>query len=415
MQSINKRRVVITGMGIKSSIGNDITSYWNNLQNGIHGIRPIEFMDTTGLDIKVASYDYDFDPLEYFDKKELRRTDRFCQLGLAAARDALNGEKLLEYYDPFRVGVVFSSGIGGMGTMEKEHTKCVEKGPNRVSVFFVPMMISNMAAGMISIESGFKGDNLDIVTACASSNHAIGEAFRKIRDGYLDACLAGGAESGISRLTVAGFSNMTALTKSDDPDRASIPFDKERNGFVIGEGAAALVLEELESAKARNAKIYGEIVGYGATGDAYHITKPDPSAQGPARCFINAINDAGIKPEDIDYINAHGTSTGPNDLTETNATKIVFKDHSKNLMMSSTKSMTGHMLGAAGAAEAIATVLALKNGIVPPTVGYKVPDENCDLDYVVDGAREKDIKYAISNSLGFGGHNATVCFKKFEG
>lgn len=415
MQNINKRRVVITGMGIKSSIGNDLTSYWNNLKNGVHGIRPIEFMDTTGLDVKVASYDYNFEPLEYFSKKELRRTDRFCQLALAATRDALNGENLLENYDPFRVGVVFSSGIGGMGTIEKEHIKCMEKGPNRVSVFFIPMMISNMAAGMISIESGFKGDNIDIVTACASSNHAIGEAFRKIRDGYLDACLVGGSESGISCLTVAGFSNLTALTKSDDPDRASIPFDKERDGFVIGEGAAALILEDFESAKARNAKIYGEVVGYGATGDAYHITKPDPSAQGPARCFMNAIKDAGLEPEDIDYINAHGTSTGANDSTETKATKIVFQDHSKKLMMSSTKSMTGHMLGAAGAAEAIATVLSLKNGIVPPTVGYKVPDEDCDLDYVVDGARKKDVKYAISNSLGFGGHNATVCFKKFEG
>ncbi len=411
---MKKRRVVVTGMGIKSSIGNSVSEFWDSLKSGKHGIKPITFMDASKLDISLASYDYDFDPTEYFDKKELRRTDRFCQLAVSSARDALK-ENDLSKYDPYRVGVIFSSGMGGMGTIEREHIKCVENGPNRVSVFFVPMMISNMAAGMVSINTGFKGDNMSIVTACASSNHAIGEAFRKIRDGYLDACVAGGSESGISEFTIAGFRNMTALTKSTDPDRASIPFDKERNGFVMAEGAATLILEELESAKARGANILGEIVGYGATADAYHITKPDPQAESPARCFINAIEDAGINPCDIDYINAHGTSTGPNDYTETKAVKKVFEEHAYELMMSSTKSMTGHMLGAAGAAEAIATILALKNGIVPPTIGYKVPDEECDLDYVTDGARKKDIKYALSNSLGFGGHNATICFKKYEG
>lgn len=411
---MKKRRVVVTGMGIKSSIGNSVSEFWDSLKSGKHGIKPITFMDASKLDISLASYDYDFDPTEYFDKKELRRTDRFCQLAVSSARDALK-ENDLSKYDPYRVGVIFSSGMGGMGTIEREHIKCVENGPNRVSVFFVPMMISNMAAGMVSINTGFKGDNMSIVTACASSNHTIGEAFRKIRDGYLDACVAGGSESGISEFTIAGFRNMTALTKSTDPDRASIPFDKERNGFVMAEGAATLILEELESAKARGANILGEIVGYGATADAYHITKPDPQAESPARCFINAIEDAGINPCDIDYINAHGTSTGPNDYTETKAVKKVFEEHAYELMMSSTKSMTGHMLGAAGAAEAIATILALKNGIVPPTIGYKVPDEECDLDYVTDGARKKDIKYALSNSLGFGGHNATICFKKYEG
>ncbi|MDE5852673.1 MAG: beta-ketoacyl-ACP synthase II [Oscillospiraceae bacterium] len=411
---MKKRRVVVTGMGVKSSIGNSVSEFWDSLKSGKHGIKPITFIDASNLDISLASYDYDFDPTEYFDKKELRRTDRFCQFAISSARDALK-ENDLSKYDPYRVGVIFSSGMGGMGTIEREHIKCVENGPNRVSVFFVPMMIANMAAGMVSIDTGFKGDNMSIVTACASSNNAIGEAFRKIRDGYLDACIAGGSEAGISEFTIAGFMNMTALSKSTDPDRASIPFDKERNGFVMAEGAAALILEELESAKARGANILGEIVGYGATADAYHITKPDPQAESPARCFMNAIEDAGINPCDIDYINAHGTSTGPNDYTETKAVKKVFEDHAYKLMMSSTKSMTGHMLGAAGAAEAIATILALKNGIVPPTVGYKVPDEECDLDYVTDGARKKDIKYALSNSLGFGGHNATICFKKYEG
>lgn len=411
---MKKRRVVVTGMGIKSSIGNDLKTYWNSLKNGIHGIRPIEFIDTKDLEVKVASYDYDFDPLSYFDKKTVRKTDRFCQMALAASKDALDGQDLLSVHDPFRVGVIFSSGIGGIGTVEKEHSKWLERGPGRVSVFLIPMMISNIAAGMISIDAGFKGDNMDITTACTSSTHAIGEAFRKIRDGYLDACVAGGSEAGISGLTIAGFSNMKALTKACDPDRASIPFDKQRSGFVIGEGAAALVLEELEFAKVRGARIYAEILGYGATADAYHITSPDPTAKSPAKCFLNAIQDAGVTPSDIDYINAHGTSTVPNDRIETLATKIVFGEHAHDLMISSTKSMTGHMLGAAGAAEAVATILALKFGIVPPTIGYLHKDEECDLDYVTEGAREKPIKYALSNSLGFGGHNATVCFKKFE-
>lgn len=413
---MEKRRVVITGIGIKSCIGNNVEDFWSNIKAGKHGIKPIEFFDPSNIDVKVAAYDYDFDPTPYFEnKKEIRRTDRFCQFAVASSIDAIeDAGDLKSAYDPFRVGVIFSSGIGGISTIEKENSNFLAKGPKRVSVFFIPMMISNMAAGMVSIKTGFKGDNIDIVTACASSNHAIGEGFRKIRDGYLDACVVGGSEAGISEMTIAGFSNMTALTKSTDPDRASIPFDKERNGFVMAEGAGTLILEDLESAKKRGAKIYAEVAGYGATGDAYHITKPDPTGVGPCRCFQNAIDDAGVKPEEVDYMNAHGTSTGPNDVTETLATKKIFGDHAYKMAISSSKSMIGHMLGAAGAAEGIVTALALKNGIIPPTVGYKIKDEECDLDYVTDGAREKDIKVAISNSLGFGGHNATICFKKYE-
>lgn len=411
---MSKRRVVITGMGIKSCIGNTLDEFWSNICRGRHGIRPIEFFDASRLSVHVAAYDYDFDPAQYFDRKELRRTDRFCQFAVAASVDAAaDAGDLTGAYDPFRVGVIFSSGIGGFQTIEREHCKCLEKGPDRVSVFFIPMMISNIAAGMISMRTGFKGANMSIVTACASSNNALGEAFHKVRDGYLDACVVGGAEAGIGELTMAGFNNMTALTRSEDPDRASIPFDKQRNGFVMGEGAGALVIEELESAKKRGAKIYAEVAGYGATGDAYHITKPDPSAQGPSRCFRMAIEDAGLKPEQIDYINAHGTSTPANEVTETKAIKLAFGEHAYQMAVSSTKSMTGHMLGAAGAAEGIVCAMALHDGVVPPTVGYRVPDEECDLDYVTQGARRAEIRAALSNSLGFGGHNAAVCFKKY--
>lgn len=410
------RRVVITGVGVKTPVGNQLDVFWDNIKNGRHGIKRIDTFDTSDIEVKVAAINSDFDPLEYMEKKELRRTDLFCQFAIAAAQDALQdcGGDLKESYDPYRIGVIVGSGIGGMPTIEAEHQKFLEKGPKRISVFFVPAMISNMAAGMISIRTGFKGANYCPVTACASSNHALGEAFHKIRDGYLDACVTGGTEASLTKFAAAGFMNMTALTKSDDPDRASIPFDKERNGFVMSEGAGILILEELEHAKARGAKIYAEIVGYGATGDAYHITAPDPSAEGPAKCFEFAIQDAGITPDQVDYINAHGTSTGPNDVTETLAVKKVLGDHAKEIYMSSTKSMTGHMLGAAGAVEGIITSLALRNGIVPPTAGYRVPDEECDLNYVTNGAVKADIHYALSNSLGFGGHNATICFKKYE-
>lgn len=410
------RRVVITGMGVKSAIGNTKETFWNSLCQGKHGFKLIDTFDTSDIEIKVAAINSDFNYEECMDKKEARRTDRFCQFAVAAAQEAMNdcGVELKEEYDPYRVGVIVSSGIGGLPILEQEHEKFLAKGPKRVSVFFIPAMISNMAAGMISIRTGLKGANFCPVTACASSNHALGEAFHKIRDGYLDACVAGGAEASITKFSAAGFNNMTALSRSDDPDRASIPFDKERNGFVMGEGAGILILEELEHAKARGAHIYAEVVGYGATGDAYHITSPDPSGESSAKSMEFAYQDAGIQPTDIDYINAHGTSTPLNDKTETAAIKQVFGEHAYKLMVSSTKSMTGHMLGAAGAVEAIATAMALHEGIVPPTVGYQVPDEECDLDCVPNQARKADIKYAMSNSLGFGGHNAAICLKKYE-
>lgn len=368
------------------------------------------------MDVKLAAVNREFDFEEYMDKKEARRTDRFCQFAIGAASDALKdcGSDLKSEYDPYRIGVIVASGIGGLPVMEQEHKKFLEKGAKRVSVFFIPSMISNMAAGLIAIKTGFKGANFCPVTACASSTHALGEAFHKIRHGYLDACVTGGAESSITKFATAGFNNMTALSKSDDPDRASIPFDKERNGFIMGEGAGILILEELEHAKARGAHIYSEIIGYGATDDAYHITAPAPDGEAGEKCLEMAVKDSGMSTVDIDYINAHGTSTIPNDKGETKAIKNLFGEHANKLMVSSSKSMIGHMLGAAGAVEAIITSLALQNGIVPPTAGYRIPDEECDLDYVPIVSRKSDIKVALSNSLGFGGHNATVCLKKYE-
>lgn len=412
---MKKRRVVVTGMGIKCSVGNNLKSYFENLKNGVHGIRPIEFFDCSRLAVKVASYDYDFNPADYFSVRELKRVDRFCQFAVAASVDALKGNELLDFYgDPFKIGVIFSSGIGGFSTWQAQHEQFLKKGPSGVSVFFIPMMISNMAAGMVSIATGFCGSNFGIVSACASSNHAVGEAFHKIRDGYIDACVAGGAEAGMCEFVFSGFQNMMALTRASDENLASIPFDRRRSGFVMGEGAAALVLEELECAKKRKAKIYGEIIGYGATCDAFNITKPKPDGLAQAKCMEKALFDGGVKAFDVDYVNAHGTSTKINDETETLAIKQVFKEHASKLLVSSTKSMTGHLLGAAGAAEAVATILALKNGVVFPTVGYEQPDEKCDLNYVPKKMVEKQIKVAISNSFGFGGHNACVCFKKFE-
>lgn len=410
-----KRRVVVTGLGVKSSVGNDYRSFFDGLKNGKNGIKPISFIDSENVNINVAAYDYEFDPLKYFNKKDLRRTDRFCQFALAATKDLLDGQDVLNFYDPYKVGVIFSSGIGGISTIETEYEKMLNKGPDSVSVFLIPMMISNMAAGLISIETGFKGDNFCITTACASSSHAIGEAFRKIKDGYLDAAITGGAEGGISAFTIAGFYNMRALTDTKDVEVASIPFDRRRSGFVMGEGAAVLFLEELESAKKRGAEIFGEIVGYGVTADAYHITKPDITANSQKIAIINALKEANVAYNKIDYVNAHGTSTKINDSTETKALKLAFGEHAKDLLISSTKSMTGHMLGAAGAAEAIVSILALKEGVIPPTIGLKEKDPECDLFYTPNNAIEKDIKYAISSSFGFGGHNAVLCFKKFEG
>lgn len=410
-----ERRVVVTGMGTVNPIGLSVEEYWNNLVAGRHGINPIQAYDTTNSEVKVAAEVKGFDPLEYFEKKELRRTDRFNQFAVAAAVQAIeNCESRFEDLDPFRVGVIVGSGIGGFQTIEEEYSRFMEKGGNRVSVFFVPMMIINMAAGTISMRYGFKGVNYAPVSACTTSAHAVGEAFRNIKHGYADVCITGGAEAAITEFSISGFNNMKALTKTEDINRASIPFDRERSGFVMGEGGAILVLEELEHAKRRGARIYAEIVGYGATGDAYHMTSPDPEGIGAARAMKNACAEAGITPGQVDYINAHGTSTGLNDKYETKAIKAVFGDYAQKLAVSSTKSMTGHLLGAAGAVEAIACVKALGEGIIPPTVGYREKDEECDLDYVTEGARKQAITYALSNSLGFGGHNGSLLFKKYE-
>lgn len=410
------KRVVITGMGAITPIGKTHEELWASLKEGRHGIAPISAFDASDSPVKLAAEVKGFDPTLYIEKKETRRMDRFCQFAVGAALDALKDSKTkFEDLDPYRVGVIMGSGIGGLQTMEAEHTKLLEKGPDRVSVFFIPMMISNMAAGSIAMKTGFKGTNFCPVTACATSAHAVGEAFRAIKHGYLDACITGGSEATVTRFAVAGFNNMTALSRSTDPDRASIPFDAQRDGFIIGEGGGVLVLEELEHAKARGAEIYAEVVGYGATCDAYHITSPSPDGQAAAKAMSLAIEEAGLKPDEIGYINAHGTSTPLNDKYETGAIKIAFGEAAGKVAISSTKSMTGHLLGAAGAVESIVCAMALKEGVIPPTIGYREADPECDLDYVTEGARKADLKAAISNSLGFGGHNATLCFKKYEG
>lgn len=409
-------RVVITGVGVVSPIGNDIDTFWKNIKEQNTGIDFITKFDTTNFDIKVAAEVKDFDYTKCFEKKELKRTDLYTQYAVEAARQALEdcGSDLKDL-DPFRVGIIVGSGIGGFSSTEEEHTKFLQKGGKRISPFYIPMMISNMAAGTIAIRTGFKGVNYAPVTACATSSHAIGEAFRNIKHGYIDACIAGGSEATISEFAISGFNNMKALSHSQDPKRASIPFDKERDGFVMGEGSGILVLEELEHAKARGAKIYAEIVGYGATGDAFHITSPDPEGEGAAKGMQLAFEEAGLKAEDVDYINAHGTSTPLNERYETIAIKKALGNHAKDVLVSSTKALTGHLLGAAGAVEAIVCAKALNEGFVPGTANFKVPDEECDLNNMTDGSLEKDIKVALSNSLGFGGHNATLCLKKYEG
>lgn len=413
------KRVVITGVGVISSLGsedkNSSPSFWENIKSGKHGISTIEGFDTTALGVSVAAQIKDFDPLTYFDKKELRRTDRYSQFAIGSAMQAMEdcGTDFSDL-DPYRVGVIYGSGIGGLSTIEQEHNKFLEKGPKRVSVYFIPMMISNMAAGLISIKYGFKGPNYAPVTACATSSHALGEAFRLIKNGYTDVCIAGGSEASITEFSMAGFKNMQALSTQTDPDKASIPFDLNRDGFVMAEGGATLVLEELEHAVARNAKIYAEIVGYGCTSDAYHITSPDPNGDGSAKAMELALAEGNISPCEVDYVNAHGTSTPLNDKFETIAIKKTFGEHASKLMISSTKSMTGHLLGAAGAVEGIICAKALYEGVIPPTIGFTTPDPECDLDYVTEGLRKKQIEIAISNSLGFGGHNACVCFKRYK-
>lgn len=408
-------RVVITGIGIVSPIGNNIEEFWSNVKAGNHGIQMIDRFDTKDFPVKVAGQVKGFNPLLSFSKKELRHNDLYCQYAVEATRQAISdcGTDFKEL-DPYRIGVIVGSGIGGINTLESEYGKFIEKGSRRVSPFTIPMLISNMAAGTIAIKYGFKGINYALVSACATSTHTIGEAFEAIKCGRLDVCVAGGSEAAITEFTLAGFNNMKALSDSDDPDRASIPFDKDRNGFVMGEGGAILILESLENAKKRNAKIYAEVIGYGATEDAYHITSPDPTGEAACQAILIACNEGGINPSEIDYINAHGTSTPINDKYETNAIKLALKDSANDVLISSTKSMTGHLLGAAGALEAIVCVKAIDDNFVPMMVGYKNFDPDCDLNYVVNGGIEKEVKYTISNSLVFGGHNATICIKKFE-
>jgi 3-oxoacyl-[acyl-carrier-protein] synthase II len=408
------RRVVITGMGVVSPIGNTVDEFWNNIKANKLGFSYVDDIVRPDFDVKIAAPVKDFTPDKYIDKKEARRIDRFTQFAVCASLDAMEdcGTKF-EDVDPFKKGVIFGVGIGGLDLTMQEHQKYLEKGPDRISVFYIPMMIGNMAAGTISMRTGFKGDNFCTTTACSSSTHAIGEAFRKIKDGYLDVCIAGGTESCVNEFALGGFNNMKALSRSDDLERCSIPFDGERNGFVLGEGCGSLVLEEYEHAKARGAKIYAEIKGYGATGDAYHMTSPDPSGEAAAAAIKAAYTEAGLAPEDIDYINAHGTSTHLNDVGETTAIKKALgEDAARKVVINSTKSMTGHLLGAAGAVEAIVTALSCKEDFVHKTVGYKVPDPECDLDYCVEGNRNMTVNAALTNNLGFGGHNATLCMVK---
>lgn len=409
------KRVVITGLGAITPIGIGKENFWNSLIEGKSGIGAITRFDTTDFDTKIGAEVKDFDPSNYIDKKEARRMDRFTQYSVAGAKLALEDGKVeLDKLNLDKVGVIIGVGIGGMETMETEFTKLRDRGPSRVSPLFIPMMISNMAPGQISMTFGFRGPTMTVTTACASSTHAIGEGFRMISTGNVDMIVAGGADASITPISVAGFCSMKALsTRNDNPTKASRPFDKERDGFVMGEGAGILILEELNHALARGANIYGEIVGYGSTSDAFHITQPDPEAKGATRAMELALEEAAADYHDVDYINAHGTSTYFNDKLETLAIKNVFKEHAKNINISSTKSMTGHLLGAAGGIEAIATIMAIKEGIIPPTINYEYLDEECDLNYTPNEAVKRDINYALSNSLGFGGHNATVLFKKY--
>lgn len=412
---MDKRRVVITGMGAVTPLGLTLEESWAAVKADTCGIGPITQYDTTSQKVKLAGEVRDFSPEQYIDKREVRKTDRFVQFALASAAQAMEHSGLvMENEDAQRCGVVFASGIGGFSTVQNECLKGNEKGYDRVSPYFIPMAISNMAAGNIAIRFGFHGMCTCPVTACASGTNAVGDAFRQIRDGYADVILAGGSEATVTSLAVGGFTSLHALHTGSDPKRASIPFDKERSGFVMGEGAAALVLEEYEHAKARGANILAEVVGYGCTCDAHHITAPLSDGSGAAGAMTQALADAGVDAASVDYINAHGTSTAMNDAGETAAVKLAFGEHAKELAISSTKSMTGHLLGASGAVEATFTAMALHDGFIPATLGYQVPDEACDLDVVPNHGREAAIRYAMSNSLGFGGHNASILLKKWE-
>ena len=409
------RKVVITGMGAVTPIGNNVEEYWYSLKNGKSGIDYIKNIDTSTIDVKIGAEVKEFHPEEVIQKKEVRRLDKFSQFVLYAADEAIKSSGLdIESINSKRFGVYVGSGIGGFMTMESETEKIAIGKSKRVSPFFVPMTIINLGAGNIAIKYGAKGPCTSMVTACATGNNNIGEAFRLIKDGYADIMLAGSGEAPITKMGVAGFASMKALNPSNDISRASIPFDKDRSGFVIGEGGAVLVLESEEHAKSRGAKILAEIVGYGSTCDAYHITCPHPEGEGAADAMIEAIEEAGIERNEVSYINAHGTSTPLNDKYETYAIKRVFNDYAYNIPVSSTKSMTGHLLGGAGSIEAVACIKALQEGFIPPTIGLENVDEELDLDYVPNKGRERELKYVLSNSLGFGGHNATLLFKKWE-
>lgn len=407
------RRVVVTGMGAITPIGNSVEEFWNGIKEGKTGFGPITYFDTADYRCKLAAEVKDFDPAQYMDKKSARRMEQFCQFAVAAAGQAISDAGLdMEQEDPYMVGCSVGSGIGSLQAMEREYDRLKEKGPGRVGPMLVPLMISNMAAGNVSIAYGLKGKSLNVVTACATGTHSIGEAYRTIQYGDADVMIAGGTESSITPIGIAGFSALTALSFSEDPERASIPFDKERNGFVMGEGSAVVVLEELEHAKRRGAKIYAELTGYGCSSDAYHITSPAEDGSGAATAMLNALKDSGVAPEELTYINAHGTSTHHNDLFETRAIKLAFGEHAYDLKINSTKSMVGHLLGAAGAVEFVTCVKEIQEGYIHRTVGLRETEEELDLNYCRDSYKE-EVPYALTNSLGFGGHNASLLLKKY--
>ena len=407
------RRVVITGMGAITPIGNSVEEFWNGIKEGKTGFGPITYFDTADYRCKLAAEVKDFDPTQYMDKKSARRMEQFCQFAVAAAGQAIaDAGLIMEQEDPYMVGCSVGSGIGSLQAMEREYDRLKEKGPGRVGPMLVPLMISNMAAGNVSIAYGLKGKSLNVVTACATGTHSIGEAYRTIQYGDADVMIAGGTESSITPIGIAGFSALTALSFSEDPERASIPFDKERNGFVMGEGSAVVVLEELEHAKRRGAKIYAELTGYGCSSDAYHITSPAEDGSGAATAMLNALKDGGVAPEELTYINAHGTSTHHNDLFETRAIKLAFGEHAYDLKINSTKSMVGHLLGAAGAVEFVTCVKEIQEGYIHRTVGLRETEEELDLNYCRD-SYEEEVPYALTNSLGFGGHNASLLLKKY--
>jgi 3-oxoacyl-[acyl-carrier-protein] synthase II len=416
---MSRKRVVITGLGLVTPVGSTVQQFWNSLLEGRSGVRRIQCFDPSKFSSQIAAEALDFDPNKYLQPKEVRKTDRFVQFAIAASKGALNDSALdLDAENRDRIGVIIGSGIGGLHTIESEHVKYMErgpeKGPSKISPFLIPMLIVNMAAGQVSIYLKVKGPNLATVTACATGNHAIGDAYRIIQRGEADVMFAGGSEAAITIMGFGGFCSMKALsTRNDEPHRASRPFDKERDGFIMGEGAGVVVVEELEHAVRRNAPIYCEVIGYGISGDAYHMTAPDPEGDGAVRCLRLCLEDASLKPEEVDYINAHGTSTLYNDKIETLAIKKVFGAHAWKLAISSTKSVTGHLLGAAGGVEAIACALAIKHKVAPPTINLENPDPECDLDYTPNKPRTVDMTVAVSNSLGFGGHNASLAFKKF--